>query len=273
MRPESLDLDRFYASHRGAVARTLIGRRLRSMLPSGRNLCVLGLGYPAPFIQAFRGVAERMVVLNPREQGSSPWNSTTGRASCVVQETALPLPDRSVDVVLLAHALEASDRANRLLREIWRVLDDAGELLVIVPNRRGVWCLAELTPFGFGRPYSASQLKDTLRTNLFEPLEQHHALYVPPFRSPMWLRTATAWERAGRHIATGLSGVIIAKAAKSMICGTPLVTRESYAGRKVLAMPLRSGVAARDGKASVAARDEDRHSAQLIAFNTRQRRT
>ena len=45
-----------------------------------------------------------------------------------------------------------------MLREIWRVMASGGQLLAVVPNRRGLWARMDTTPFGHGRPYSRSQI-------------------------------------------------------------------------------------------------------------------
>src|SRR3546814_1157411 len=67
-----------------------------------------------------------------------------------------------------------------LLREIWRVLTGDGRVLVVVPNRRGLWARSDRTPLGWGHPYSAAQLSRVLRDNMFTPTRTQRALYVPP---------------------------------------------------------------------------------------------
>src|SRR3546814_18490430 len=74
----------------------------------------------------------------------------------LVEETDLPLPDYSIDRVLLAHGLENADSLRALLREIWRVLTGDGRVLVVVPNRRGLWARSDRTPLGWGHPYRRS---------------------------------------------------------------------------------------------------------------------
>jgi hypothetical protein len=86
----------------------------------------------------------------------------------------------------------------------------------VVPNRRGLWCLSETTPFGHGQPFSVSQLKDALRSMLFSPGRSATALYVPPSRSPLLLRTAVAWERVGLRWAQPFAGVLAMTAAKQI---------------------------------------------------------
>ncbi len=81
----------------------------------------------------------------------------------------MPLTDAAVDRVLLIHALEMADDPVTLLREVWRVLSPNGRLLAVVPNRRGLWARIDTTPFGYGRPYSRSQITRILRETLFTP--------------------------------------------------------------------------------------------------------
>ncbi|MGF1475864.1 MAG: class I SAM-dependent methyltransferase [Geminicoccaceae bacterium] len=217
------DLRTFYASRQGQVARRLIVHEIKRACPDFPNGRVVGVGYAGPFLEAMREDAAEVFALMPQEQGAEPWLSDGRVAAALVDETNLPLGDNSADCVVLAHSLEASDRVNRLLREVWRILADGGRLLVLAPNRRGLWSFADTNPFGHGRPYSSTQLKQLLRANMFNPLRRARALYMPPSQSRLILRTAVAWERVGRRFARAFSGVLIIEAEKSLYAGTPLL--------------------------------------------------
>ena len=84
------------------------------------------------------------------------------RALALVDETDLPLPDNSVDRVLLVHGVESSEYLRDLFREIWRVLSGDGRLIVVVPNRRGIWARVDRTPLGSGHPFSESLRRSLL---------------------------------------------------------------------------------------------------------------
>ena len=58
----------------------------------------------------------------------------------------------------MVHALEHAEDPRETLKEMWRVLAPNGRLVIVVPNRRGLWASFEHTPFGSGRPYSRGQL-------------------------------------------------------------------------------------------------------------------
>ena len=152
---------------------------------------LLGIGYAVPFL----GAARRGGRAGLRRHAAGPgrgcrWPAERPNQVVLAADDELPLADRSIDRVLMVHALESAEQSQRLLREIWRVLADGGQALIVVPNRRGLWCLSESTPFGHGRPFSSAQLKQALRSNLFTPRRTARALFVPPSRSRLMLRTA-----------------------------------------------------------------------------------
>ena len=123
---------------------------------------------------------------------------------------------------------------------MWRVLAPEGRVLMIVPNRRGVWARLDTTPFGHGRPYSRAQLEALLHDAMFEPLDWGVALFVPPFGRRFLLRSATAWERIGARLTPGLAGVIIVEARKELM--SPIAAAEkSKVARKLVPASLAQG--------------------------------
>jgi SAM-dependent methyltransferase len=216
------ELRQFYGSPLGHVAQRLIRRRLRLLWPDVTGQRVLALGYGTPYLRPFMEEAERVIALMPERQGVSPWPSGEPGLVGLCEEATLPLPDTSIDRILLIHALEHSEDLRRLLREVWRVLAGGGRLLLVVPNRRGLWARFERTPFGTGRPYSQPQLDRVLTDNLFLPIRNAPALYVPPSRRRTLLRLAPAWERLGERWARPFSGVLVSEVEKQVYVGTAL---------------------------------------------------
>ena len=199
MRPDIIDLREFYGSHLGQMARLLVRRRLRGFWPNVRGLSVLGLGFATPYLSAFNEQAERTLALMPAQQGVGRWPRTGRTRVALSEEHALPLPDASIDRVILAHSLENTEQVRAYLREVWRVLTPNGRLLVVVPNRRGLWTRFENTPFGHGRPYSPGQISRLLRDTLFQPIHREAALYLPPINSRVLVRGARAFALSPRE--------------------------------------------------------------------------
>jgi SAM-dependent methyltransferase len=233
MRPDIIDLQAFYASR-------LLGRQIRVLWPDLTGARILGLGYAVPFLGLLTEASERVCAIMPPAQGVVAWPPDRPSQVAMAVEDELPLADRSIDRVLLVHALESAEQIRPLLREVWRVLADGGEAMVVVPNRRGLWCLSESTPFGHGQPFSVGQLKDALRSMLFAPRRTATALYVPPARSRLLLRTAVAWERVGLRWAQPFAGILAMTAEKQIYAATaePAKARRrkaAYAAPRVLA--------------------------------------
>ena len=231
-----IDLSEFYRSRLGQVARRLITRRIRQLWPNVRGLSVLGVGYATPYLRAFREEAGCVMAVMPAPQGVVHWPESDPSLVCLSEETDLPFSDLSVDRLLLVHAVENSENLRAMMREAWRVLSDSGRLIVVVPNRRGIWARFEQrSPFGHGHPYSQGQIKRLLRDCLFAPTAQEHALFVPPSRKRIVLQSAHAFERAGNRWFQAISGVLIIEASKQLYAATP-VRAKAPARRRLVAI-------------------------------------
>ena len=149
-----------------------------------------------------------------------------------------PLPDGVVDRFLLAHMLEAAERPEALLEEVWRVVSHEGRVIAIVPSRRGVWARADGTPYGYGLPYSKAQLRDLLQRADFTPVFWGEALYAPPIRRRLVVRAAPAIERLGAALSLPVGGVYIVEAIKQVY--RPVGSRMA---RKSRVAPLSPAVA------------------------------
>jgi SAM-dependent methyltransferase len=216
-----VDLRDFYSHRLGTVARHVVSRGIRRRWTDTRGQRLLGVGYPTPYLGLFREEAERCLAFMPAAQGVVKWPTAKPALSALVDEFELPLPDSAVDRVLLVHALEMSNDPTALLREIWRVLASGGQLLAVVPNRRGLWARMDTTPFGHGRPYSRLQITNLLRDAWFTPIGWGEALYGPPIPRGWFLRSAIPWERAGSAISAPFAGVHIVEASKQVYRAIP----------------------------------------------------
>lgn len=219
------DLRAFYSSPLGEVARRYIGRTILERWENCVGLSLMGLGYAPPYFAPFRERAMRVVAFMPAEQGVTNWPTSGAIASALVDPILLPLPDASIDRALLVHMLEMSDQPRLLLEEIWRVLAPGGRMILVVPNRGGVWARFDRTPFGHGLPYSRSQLRELLRETDFLPIHWAEALYAPPFMRPFLLRTSAAFETMGSRLALPGSGVHLVEATKQLY--RPIAVRRS----------------------------------------------
>lgn len=210
------DLRSFYASPLGETARRLVGAILSKRWDALAGLSIVGLGYATPYLELFEGQPLRLIAMMPAEQGVVNWPTLGLSSSALIDDSMLPLPDSCVDRVLLAHALENAEHPHELLSEVWRVLTPGGRLIVVAPNRSGLWARLDTTPFGHGRPYSRGQLLDLMRETLFSPIYWSEALYVPPLQRATWLNFAPAIERVSGKLSLPGAGVLVVEATKQL---------------------------------------------------------
>jgi SAM-dependent methyltransferase len=228
-----VDLRSFYSTPLGGVTRRIVSRALMTLWPQAKGASIAGVGYATPYLMLWRREAERIAALMPAAQGVVNWPGDGLSATALVDPYEIPLSNAAIDRVLVAHAVEAVVHPSDLLAEIWRVLTPGGRVIAVVPNRRGVWASMDLTPFGHGQPYSKAQLADLMRKALFSPESWRETLFFPPSHSRLILRTAGAWEAAGRALALPFAGVHVVEATKQLY--RPALARPERRGLLVAA--------------------------------------
>jgi len=237
-----VDLRDFYESRRGQVAQRLIRTRIRRLWPDANGLSMLGLGFATPYLGHYREEATRVVAAMPASQGVLPWPKTGQNLVALAEETELPFADMSFDRVMLVHALEGTENLRPLLREAWRVLGGGGRLLVVAPNRRGVWARSDRTPFGHGQPYSLGQLSRLLRDTLFTPVQSAVALFSPPQAIVPLARWSRQIDDLGERWASTFAGVVMVEAAKQLYAGTAVP--QAVRKRRRILVPIQGGAVA-----------------------------
>jgi len=227
MNSDIVDLRSFYASLLGRLAEHSISMALSSIwagLPQER---LVGLGYALPWLDRFGQDAERTMALMPATQGAVRWPAEGDSRTALVFDEELPLVDASIDRFLMVHALEHAENPRETLNEVWRALSPAGRVVIVVPNRRGVWARFEHTPFGTGRPFSRGQLDALLREANFTPSRWSDGLYFPPSKRRWLLKFHRLFERSGRRLWPIFSGVIVVEAQKRLYQAAPTAQRAS----------------------------------------------
>ncbi len=196
----------YYRSALGRAAQLSLRRRLQELWPEAQGQTVVGYGFATPLLRPYLKDARRVIALMPGPQGVMPWPPELQNVSVLTEETFWPLETGHVDKLIVMHGLETSERAFDLLEEAWRVLGPGGKVIFIVPNRAGMWARRDRTPFGYGRPYTASQLETQLRKHQFLPERHVGALYQVPSTKRLWMKSASVFENFGRRMPGVMAG-------------------------------------------------------------------
>lgn len=218
MSVDVIDLGAFYNSTLGQVAQRYTGRAIERFFPDAKGMRIVGLGYAIPYLERFRNEAISVIALMPANQGVVNWPQDARPSAALIDPLALPLPDSSIDRVVMVHALETVDNPGECLKEVWRILAPGGRMIMVTPNRRGLWARMDTTPFGQGQPFSRSQLKALLREALFSTENWAEILYVPPVDNRLLLKTVPAWEKLGGSFSLPFSvaGLHVVDASKQL---------------------------------------------------------
>ncbi len=218
MHLDVLDLRNFYyRSALGRSAQAIIRGQLTQWWPEAKGQTVVGFGFAAPLLRPFLKDARRVIALMPGPQGVMPWPPGQANVSVLCEEVMWPLDTGIVDKLVLMHALETSEDPTGVLDECYRVLGPGGRMLVIVPNRAGLWSRSDKTPFGYGRPYSLGQLEAQLKHHSFVVERSMSALYQPPSTKKVWRKMGGVLEKMGHKLPlVAAGGVLVVEVSKQI---------------------------------------------------------
>jgi SAM-dependent methyltransferase len=245
MNADIVDLRDFYATRLGQAAARSVTMALAPLWRPVHQERLVGFGYTLPYLDRVGRDAETVLALMPASQGALSWPPDALSRTALVEGDELPLADSSIDRVLMVHALEFAEDPARTLREVWRVLAPGGRLVLVVPNRTGVWTRFDRTPFGSGRPWSRRQAGELLREAMFTTSGFSEALLFPPFRRAGLLNFVAPLEATGRRFWPLFAGVIAFEATKLVYRGLPITKNERARIRAARPVLVPQGAATR----------------------------
>ncbi|TFW73152.1 SAM-dependent methyltransferase [Methylotenera oryzisoli] len=147
----------------------------------------------------------------------------------------LPVADASLDLLILPHRLEFSERPHQTLREAERVMMPEGHLLISGFNPLSLWGMAlflrnllhnnDAAAKTF--PWNASfiglgRLKDWLALLGFEVISVQMCCHTPPCEQESWHRRFSFMDKLGAKWLSAIGGVYFIVAKKRVVGMTPL---------------------------------------------------
>ncbi|MBF0358515.1 MAG: methyltransferase domain-containing protein [Magnetococcales bacterium] len=221
---DAIRLQSWYNTDQGQTVVRLIGgvmERWVRALPA-RHSC--GLGFTQPYLNHLGSRLGECVGGSPAEMGVSRWPLGRENRIAQVRPDALPFPDQNFNRVVIVHLLEGVSSSQEILREVWRILEPGGRVVLVVPNRGGLWAWQDSTPFGWGQPFSPRQIRDALQDSMFVLRQSCFSLFQPPVKGGRWLSGASSWEKAGNRWFAPFGGVIVCEAEKLVYAKSSLLT-------------------------------------------------
>lgn len=222
MRPDIVNLRQFYSSPLGRMVKRRLRRLLHSSLPHESGLRLAGVGYTTDLLPLPEEPASRdslIVALMPSAQGAIYWPVDGENYSVLGDEMRPPFMPSSLNMVVMLHAFEYVNAPDELLRVWWHLLVPGGLLLLLVPNRRGLWARFGGTPFASGTPCMPGEIKYLLNSAGFTVRDIRSTLFCPPSSHPLWLHLFAVLEWLGSAFLPLVGGVLLVKAEKQIYAG------------------------------------------------------
>jgi len=164
-------------------------------------------------------------------------DATPALVTALADFNHLPLPANSIDLVLLHHVLDYSQRPHHVLREAAGTLISHGHILIVGFNPwslYGVWCwLARFfsrAPQWRHQSLRLGRVLDWLAVLDFDPLVVKQGFYCPTCRSKssQYLHWVERW---GKRLGLPFGGFYLIVARKDTLAMTPLKPQwQGYAG-------------------------------------------
>lgn len=236
MFPDVVDLREFYESGFGLFTRKCVRAACQRLWANAGGEMVLGLGFATPYLRPYLQEAERVLAFMPAQQGVTWWPREGPNATALIDETRLPLPDLSIDKIILVHCLENTDHMGDLLQECARVLKPQGRMIVITPNRNGWWARSAGSPFSFGFSFSLPHLRRVLTHNRFQIERHERAGFVPAWAMSLLGKSVDWLERQGQRFFPALGSIFLVEVSKQ-VYARPIREKISVAQPVLIPMP------------------------------------
>lgn len=155
-------------------------------------------------------------------------------AGAVAQFDALPLPEHSVDILLLHHVLDFSANPHQVLREADRVLAPEGHMLIVGINPWSLFGLRTRTLASFkASPWRGQMLSQHRLTDWLSLLDMRitgvkQAFHQLPVQASGILDRLNPLWRFARQYSLPCGGVYIVEARKQVAGMTPVRPRKRY---------------------------------------------
>jgi SAM-dependent methyltransferase len=144
-----------------------------------------------------------------------PWHGYAGmdgQADVVCDPAYLPFDSKSLDLLLMPHALDFTSEPHQVLREAERVLVPEGRLVLTGFNPLSLWGVCRLlyrrqqVPW-CGNFVGMNRLQDWMTLLQLEATDSRFMAYSPPFARADWLARCHFMEQAGEYCWPQLAGV------------------------------------------------------------------
>lgn len=210
------ELSDFYKTPLGEVVHVYINDIIKKFIPdTTKNQFILGLGYVTPYLTKKLIQNNTILSFTFDKMGGITWPNIACSQTAIVHDHHLPITNKVIDRLIIVHGLEYCQNSEQLFKEINRIIAPDGEILIIFPNKAGIWSHTSNTPFAYGEHYTMSQLITALSKSGLTIISKERFLYFPPTQSLYTQAFFAPVEMMGAYFIPFFSGLNAITAKKS----------------------------------------------------------
>jgi SAM-dependent methyltransferase len=159
----------------------------------------------------------------------------------------LPFADMSIDLLLLPHRLEFSERPHQTLREAARVMMPDGHLVISGFNHLSLWgatagfkkIISSRISYPWnGKFIGLTRLKDWLALLGFEVVSVEMCCHIPPFEQLSWHKRFSFFDKVSSRRCAMLGGAYFIVAKKRVVGMTPIKPNWKLSTLKSTLIPI-----------------------------------
>jgi len=182
----------------------------------------------------------------PNRFVASEFAIDTAQSQLSCSDDFLPFADMSIDLLLLPHRLEFSERPHQTLREAARVMMPEGHLVISGFNHLSLWgatagfkkLLSKNSSYPWnGKFIGLTRLKDWLALLGFEVVSVEMCCHIPPFEQHSWHKRFSFFDKVSSRRCAMLGGVYFVVAKKRVVGMTPIKPNWKLSALKATLIP------------------------------------
>jgi len=167
----------------------------------------------------------------PNQYKSTDTNDTANNLHMRCCDDFLPIANSSLDLLLLPHRLDFSERPHQTLREAERVMMPEGHIIISGFNPLSTWgaksklvklCSKHPEFPWSGKYIGLNRMKDWLALMGFEVISIEMCCHVPPVQSESWHQRFSLMDKLGARCCNILGGVYFIVAKKRVVGMMPI---------------------------------------------------
>ncbi len=216
----------WFRTRQGMALSTCEQDRVAGVLSTlfGYHIVQIGAVTPADYLHSSR--IGHKVICQLAGEGEA-----AAAVDLLITDQDLPFSTASIDVALVPHVLEFSDKPHRFLREIARILIGDGHVLILGFNPWSLWGLWRLwlawrdQPPWNGHFYSLPRIRDWLYLLDFEIISTERFIFRPPLGEGRLMQRIQFMEKLGSYCWPYFGSVYMILARKRVVPLTPIKMR------------------------------------------------